>query len=129
MAGSDGGMTCGFRPVIATFVLIVIASVEQIWGLPMPAPRTEVVGPSRFIGPSTDEPVLTIVELWGVSPNGDNDFGQAAAVAASMGQPLPHASPLMRAVRKLIRPVRAQRLFNWNSRFRAADPGSEGENS
>lgn len=106
MAGSDSGVTCGFRLVIAAFVLIVVTAVEQIWGLPMLASQAEVGGSPRLTGPAADEPVLTVVELWGVSPTGDTDFGQAAAVAASMGHPNPHTSPLMRSVRRSVRTVR-----------------------
>jgi hypothetical protein len=107
MACSDGGVTGGFRPVIAAFVVIVIASVEQIWGLPMLAPSIEVGGTSRLTNPAAGGPTLTVVELWGVSPNGDTDFGQAAAaVTASMGHANPPASPFLRTVRRSVRTVR-----------------------
>jgi hypothetical protein len=107
MAGSDGGLTYGFRPVIAAFVVIVIASVEQIWGLPMLAPSIQVDGTSRLTDPVADGPTLTVVELWGISPNGGTDFGQAAAaVTASMGHAKPPASPLLRTVRRSVRTVR-----------------------
>ncbi|NTY58339.1 hypothetical protein [Mycolicibacterium sphagni] len=103
MAGKDGGTS----HIAAAFAVIIIASAEQIWGLPVLTPGIEVATSSADVtGQTVDEPVrITVVELWGMSPSGEADFGQAAAVAASLGQPKPHTSTFLRTVRRSVRMI------------------------
>ncbi|GAY13675.1 hypothetical protein [Mycobacterium sp. shizuoka-1] len=104
----NGGrsVTCALRHTVAALALVVVAFVEQIWGLPMVTPATEADRPAGVTGTARPEPVLTVVELWGTSPDGEPDFGQAAAAAAALSQPTPHPSPLMRTVRRSMRSLR-----------------------